>query len=123
MPSTAEQHLNFCDAVAFGRWFLANPDLPQRIKVRCCLNFDSEVQICVFFWRVWSKTLSLLMLLVEVGAPLNHYKRATFYTHEAQILGPLELLISVCCLHGTCSISGGKHTLRDRKMVTLIILI
>ena len=49
MPSTAEQHLNFCDAIAFGRWFLANPDLPQRIKVRCCLNFDSEVQINVFF--------------------------------------------------------------------------
>lgn len=60
---------------------------------------------------------------VEVGAPLNHYKRATFYTHEAQILGLLELLISVCRLHGTFGNSCGKHTLRDRKMVTLIILI
>ena len=57
MPSTAEQHLNFCDAIAFGRWFLANPDLPQRIKVRCGHNFglllaslEHDIVIVDVFW-------------------------------------------------------------------------
>ncbi|CAK9017643.1 unnamed protein product [Durusdinium trenchii] len=50
LPSTASEHVGNCfDLVAFGRWFLANPDLPLRI---------------------------------QVGAPLNHYSRERFYTHE-----------------------------------------
>ena len=43
-PSLAAEH---CDLVAYGRWFLANPDLPARF----CLD-----------------------------APLNKYRRETFYT-------------------------------------------
>ncbi|CAJ1363864.1 unnamed protein product [Effrenium voratum] len=54
VPSTAAEAVaagGCCDLVAFGRWFLANPDLPKRI---------------------------------QAGAPLNHYRRATFYTHEEE---------------------------------------
>ena len=116
MPSTAEQHLNFCDAIAFGRWFLANPDLPQRIKVRCGQNFGSEVQICVFFCVFGARLCHCFcFFLVEVGAPVNHYKRATFYTHEAQILGLLELLFAfVVCIEPVETLVGNIPCLTGR---------
>ena len=60
VPSTAEQHLNSCDAIAFGRWFLANPDLPQRIKVRFRRNFDTVVKC------------KLVLFFGEFGARLCH---------------------------------------------------
>lgn len=45
VPHTAEQAVRdgTCDAVAFGRWFIANPDLPQRIREESLLNrYDRE---------------------------------------------------------------------------------
>ena len=39
-PESAEQALeeNKADAIMFGRWFIANPDLPERIAKRATLN-------------------------------------------------------------------------------------
>ena len=39
-PETAEQALeqNKADAIMFGRWFISNPDLPERISKKAELN-------------------------------------------------------------------------------------
>lgn len=60
---------NGYDAIAFGRWFISNPDLPERLRA----------------WHEYEESLSRQ----DAGTaphllpppPLNRYERGTFYSH------------------------------------------
>lgn len=58
-PRTME---NDYDLIAFGRWFLANPDLPERLRLYQESKDSAQQQ----------------------PPPLNRYERDTFYTHDAE---------------------------------------
>lgn len=56
------------DAIAFGRWFISNPDLPKRLKA----------------WHTYEQQ-NRTTTFGEVPPPqLNRYERDSFYTHTGE---------------------------------------
>lgn len=73
-PSSSYQESSFAmghdrrgyDAIGFGRWFISNPDLPERL--RAWHNYESQ-----------NRPIDMMK-----PPKLNRYDRDTFYTHGAE---------------------------------------
>jgi N-ethylmaleimide reductase len=62
--TNTNEHEHGYDALAFGRWFISNPDLPERL-------------------RAWHEYESRNRTGLPLPPRLNRYERDTFYSHDA----------------------------------------